>query len=87
MGTELRKAVGHTATGFRLLSIFDLGGLHYEKLLIIRSMRLVGNFVINTVIGWRRQWHCMRSVQCKVEVWFIAVFAVGPRKGTCEEPE
>jgi len=47
LGTQLGKEVGHSPTNFRLLSSFDLGGLHYETVLIIWAMRLVGNFVIN----------------------------------------
>jgi hypothetical protein len=47
LGTQLGKEVGHSAADFRLLSSFDLGGLHYETVLITRAMRLVGNFVIN----------------------------------------
>jgi hypothetical protein len=43
LGTQL----GHSPANFRLLSSFDLGGLHYETVLIIRAMSFVGNFVIN----------------------------------------
>jgi hypothetical protein len=48
LDTQLGKEVGHSPANFKLLSSFDLGGLHYETVLIIRAMRLVGNFVINT---------------------------------------
>jgi hypothetical protein len=51
--TQLRREVGHTPADFRLLSSFDLGGLHYERILIIRAMRLFRNFVINTGVGAR----------------------------------
>jgi hypothetical protein len=51
LGTQLRKEGRHTSADFRLLLSFDLGGLHYKNNFIIRAMRLVGNFVINTGMG------------------------------------
>lgn len=85
LGTQLGKEVGHSPTNFRLLSSFDLGGLHYETVLIIRAMRLVGNFVINRgAVGRGITWEVC-STGWKFAT--IPVFALGPRKGTCEEPE
>jgi hypothetical protein len=49
----------------------------------MRAMRLVGNFLINTGVGGRGRWHC--SKRCNFGT--IPVFALEPRRVTCEEPE